>query len=923
MRRVVGPGGGSVILTVQLALTPGTRLGAYDITAPIGEGGMGQVYRATDAKLKRQVAIKVLAPSLAGDADRLARFQREAEVLASLNHPNIAAIYGLEESGGITALVMELVAGDDLSQRIARGPVPLEEALPVARQIADALEAAHEQGIIHRDLKPANIKVRADGTVKVLDFGLAKAMEPTARSTPNMSMSATIATPARTQMGMILGTAAYMAPEQAKGRAVDKRADIWAFGVVLYEMLAGRAAFTGETVTDIIAAVVSHEPEWTALPAATPASIRRLLARCLEKDPKRRARDIGDVRFEIDETMARGSSDARSAESASGPARLAGATRARTIAWAVLWAVLSASLAAGLAWSGVWPPARPFEPRPLRVSIVHTEGSEVAAPAISPDGRRVAYRARRGDGMPLLWVRDLASGESQSLTGTEDATMPFWSPDSRDLGFFAGAALKRVSAAGGPVRVVTDNVGPWGGYGATWAADGTIVVCGQLGLFRVHADGGATTALAKPPSQDWAHYWPSFLPDGRRFLFTAKLWTRTAEASEQGVYLGSLDSPTIERLLPDLSSAVYAPPGYLVFVRDGILTAASFDLAAGRVTGPPVAIGGAVATDAQFYFAALSASADGTLAVRPPPAAMLVFPDSNAFNAELHLVDRSGTGSRVGTARLFSLQMALNPVDSRALAAAILDPRAGTQDLWLIDLTKDTLAPLTTTRGFAGNPVWSADGKRLAYAYQPPGDVDDVYIKEIGTGLIQPLIETPGTLDHPVAWSHDDKSLLVFTFDDQGTYLASWSFASRTLSRFGGPRAMESTAFSPRDDFVAFTSQESGRPEVYVTTFPERRQTWPITTEGGRVVSWRNDGRELLVATLSGHIAAYPISFDGGFSHGQPTMLIRDVGSIASYSSATRDHSRILLRVSPDAAKDKGEIRLLVGWQDGLRQSKD
>ena len=369
------------------------------------------------------------------------------------------------------------------------------------------------------------------------------------------------------------------------------------------------------------------------------------------------------MRFEIDETIARGSSDARSAESVSGPARLAGAARSRELAWTVLGAALGASLAAGLAWSGVWPRARPPESRPLSVSIVHTEGSEVAAPAISPDGRRVAYRARRGDGMPLLWVRDLASGESQSLPGTEDATMPFWSPDSRDLGFFAGAALKRVSAAGGPVRLVTDNVGPWTGYGGSWAADGTIAFSRQAGLFRVPADGGAMTALTKLPSEDWAHFWPSFLPDGRRFLFTAKLWTRTAEASEQGIYLGSLDSPKIERLLPDLSSAVYASPGYLVFAREGTLAAAPFDLAAGRVTGPPIAIGGAVATDAQFYLAGISASADGTLAVRPPPA--VIFPDSNTLNAELRLVDRSGTGSRVGTARLFSSFMALSPMGSR------------------------------------------------------------------------------------------------------------------------------------------------------------------------------------------------------------------------------------------------------------------
>ena len=720
--------GSTPILTSHLTLTPGTRLGGYDITAAIGEGGMGQVYRATDAKLKRQVAIKVLPPSVAVDTDRLARFQREAEVLASLNHPNIAAIYGLEERGGMTALVMELVEGDDLSQRIAHGALPLDEALPIAKQIAEALEAAHDQGIIHRDLKPANIKVRGDGAVKVLDFGLAKAMAPAGASAVNAANSPTL-TGHGTALGMILGTAAYMAPEQAKGKAVDKRADIWAFGVVLYEMLAGRAAFAGETVTDIIAAVVTRDADWTALPAATPASIRRLLARCLEKDPKRRLRDIGDVRFEIDETIARGFSDARSAELVSSPVRPAGVPLGGKLAWTAVGAALCAAVAAALTWSGAWPRMPPSESHPLRVSIVHTEGSEVAAPAISPDGRRVAYRARRGDGMPLLWVRDLASDESQALPGTEDAALPFWSPDSRDLGFFAGGALKRVAAAGGPVRLVTDSIGPWTGYGGSWAVGGTIAVSGQGGLFGVPAEGGVMTALTKLPSGDWAHFWPSFLPDGRRFLFTAKLWTRTAEASDQGIYLGSLDSPTIERLLPDLSSAVYAAPGYLVFVREGTLTAAPFDLAAGRVTGAPIAIGGAVAMDAQFYFAGISASADGTLAVRPPPA--VVFPDSNALKTELRLVDRSGAGSRVAAARLFSYFMALSPTDSRTMATSIQDPRTGTVDLSLMDLSKDRTEPLTTTRGFTANPVWSTDGKRLAYAYQPPGQIDDVYIKDL------------------------------------------------------------------------------------------------------------------------------------------------------------------------------------------------
>jgi Tol biopolymer transport system component len=892
---------------------------------------MGQVYRATDTTLGRQVAIKILPDAFAQDPERLARFEREAKTLASLNHPHIAAIYGFERSAGMNALVMELVEGDDLSQRIAGGAIPIDEALAIARQIAEALEAAHELGIVHRDLKPANIKVRGDGTVKVLDFGLAKAAGAGASSDPGAyaavaAQSPTFTSPAALTMGgAILGTAAYMAPEQARGKAVDKRADIWAFGLVFYEMLSGRAAFAGDTVADIIAALVSRDPDWAALPAATPPAIRRLLMRCAEKDPRQRLRDIGDARLEIDHAIAPGAGERQASESTAGPSTTAAATRGQKIAWAALGSALAVLALGAVMAAGVWPPrARPIATRPLSVSIVHTEGSEVAAPAISPDGRQVAYRARRADGMPFLWVRDLVSGASLALPGTEDATMPFWSPDSRDLGFFAGAALKRVSAAGGPIRLVTDNVGPWTGYGATWAPDGTIAFAGQEGLFRVPAEGGtAAESLVKLPSGDWAHYWPSFLPDGRRFVFTVKLFSNTAEASEQGIYLGSLDNPTITRLLPDLSSAVYAPPGYLVFAREGTITAAPFDLAAGRVTGPPVAIGGAVATDASFNFAAISAAADGTIAARPPPTAVLVFSDSNPFNAELHQVDRSGARNRVSAARLFSQFMSFNPADSRTLITTILDPRAGTQDLWLIDLTKDGIAPLTTTRGFAGNPVWSADGRRLAYAVQPAGQRDNVVVRDMGTGVVQPVIESPTIGEHPVAWSHDGASLLVFTFDDKVTYLSTWSFASRTLTRFAGPKALETAAFSPNDDYVAFTTQETGRPEVSVTTFPDRRQTWPITTEGGRVLGWKNDGREILVATVSGHIAAYPVSLEGGFSIGQPTTLVRDVGGVAAYSSATSDHSRFLIRVSPDAAKDKGEIRLLFGWQAALRPGQD
>jgi eukaryotic-like serine/threonine-protein kinase len=895
-------------------------LSHYRILERIGQGGMGEVYRAEDTNLSRQVAIKVLPDEFAHDAERLARFQREAQVLASLSHPNITTLYGLEESDGKRFIVMELVEGHTLAQRLLKGPMPVEEALEVCRQIAEGLEYAHEHGIIHRDLKPANIKLRPDGAVKILDFGLARALLPDAAAA-DVSHSPTI-TAAATRAGVILGTAAYMSPEQARGKTLDQRTDIWALGCVLYEMLTGRQAFQGDTISDTLAAVLRAEPAWGALPPGAGARVQDLLRRCLAKDPKQRLHAVADARLEI---------QAITSEPA-GPAVASRADLARRpMAWrpliaaGVVGSVLAALIIAGLLLLGVWPRESRDRAQALRLSVIHTEGSEVGVPAISPDGRRIAYRARRADGMPMLWVRDLESFEARPLPGTDDGFSPFWSPDSRHLGFFAGGFLKRVPADGGPVQVVVP-VSWQGPVSGTWAPDDTIVFSQQdMQLFRVSAASHASTAKAAPATtrqgKDWSHYWPSFLPDGRRFLFTAKLWTSSGEASVQGICIGSLDSPDkIQRLLPDLSSAFYTPPGYIVFARDGTLCAVSFDLKSERLTGEPKHLGAAVAIDGLFYLIGASASGNGTLAVRPPPACGLSYFPEGGCASELRLVDRTGkvmnttAGGRYGAC-------AAAP-DGRRVAVQEIDPRAGTSDVWLADMQTGARTPLTMTRGYAGAPVWSPDGTRLAYAYQPPGQVDDVYVKDLRNGQVTAVIESPAEFEHPVAWSHDGKCLLVWV----GGYthfkgLGVWSFASRTLKPFVNSDPEERGAvFSPDDRHVAFSSIESGRREVYVTTFPERRQTWPLTTEGGRVLSWSNDGREILVATLSGHIAAYPVSTEGGFTSGQPTILIRDLGSAARLSSASPDHSRILIHVSPDATKDKGEIRLLFNWAEALKQ---
>ena len=500
---------------------------------------MGEVYRARDTKLNRDVALKVLPDSFATDPDRLARFQREAQVLASLNHPNIAHIHGLEDSGGVRALVMELVEGEDLAQRITRGAILIDEALPIAKQIAEALEAAHEQGIIHRDLKPANIKVRNDGTVKVLDFGLAKAMEPVGLISSNLSQSPTITTPAMTQAGMILGTAAYMAPEQARGKVVDRRADIWAFGCVLYEMLTRRRAFSGQTVPDTIGAVLGREPDWTLLPPHASASVRRVLQRCLEKDPRRRLRDIGDARLELDVTDAVSMQPEAPTTRQKWPLVLAGAAVAGALISVFLW--LSARAAPSSVRSG----------SPVRFTLTF-DGltTDESVPAPSPDGTHAVLGARDAEGHQSLWLRTMDSGTVQRIGGTDDGSSPFWSKDGHWIGFYADGKLKKVSVSGGsPQTVVPVPIDYPGSQGASWNGSGEIIftTSNRGGLSVVHDPGGtarALTTLDRARTEN-SHRHPQFLPDGVHFIFMARCNLRENDA----LYLGRLDTGETHRVL--------------------------------------------------------------------------------------------------------------------------------------------------------------------------------------------------------------------------------------------------------------------------------------------------------------------------------------------------------------------------------------
>ena len=590
-----------------MPLSAGTRLGPYEILSALGAGGMGEVYRARDTKLDRAVAIKILPEAFAADTERIARFQREAKTLASLNHPNIAHIHGLEESDGVRALVMELVEGEDLAQRIERGAIPPDEALPIAKQVTDALEAAHEQGIIHRDLKPANIKVRPDGTVKVLDFGLAKAMEPTGVASPSVSQSPTITTPAMTQAGMILGTAAYMSPEQARGKPVDKRADIWAFGCVLYEMLTGKRAFGGEDVSLTLADVMKGEADWQALPATLPPGIRTVLTRCLQKDPKQRLRDIGDVRLALDGAFERAPSQT------SATVILASSTWSRGLPWATAAVAVAAAVAG---WSVRQPPPTPvtrFEIE-LRRTITSGAGNNRRELALSPDGRSLVYVEGERSTSRLM-RRDIDQLAPTAIAGSEqqEPTMPFFSPDGGTVGFLSqrtGALMKIPIAGGTPVTLSErlENRAP--PSGATWLPDGTIVHNAAGGLWRVPATGGAPILLLETGVFAAG---PMALPGGRAVLFHVG-GAGGGEASLEALVLSSGE----RRKIVSGRDPFYVPTGHLVFARaNGSLWAAPFDVDRLTITREPTPLSLTAFRLSSVASAQFSVAANGSLAYVP------------------------------------------------------------------------------------------------------------------------------------------------------------------------------------------------------------------------------------------------------------------------------------------------------------------
>ena len=853
-----------------MSLAPGTRLGPYEITTQIGAGGMGEVWRATDTNLGREVAIKVLPDTFANDPERLARFEREARTLASLNHPSIAGIYGLETAEGGRALVMELVEGDTLADRIARGAIPMDEALPIARQIAEALSAAHEQGIIHRDLKPANIKVRPDGAVKVLDFGLAKALEPAGSMSPGVSQSPTITTPAMTTgVGVLLGTAAYMSPEQARGKPADKRADIWAFGCVVYEMLAGRRAFEGEDLTVTIASVVKGEPDWRVLPADVPRAIRSIITRCLEKDRRKRIADISVALFVLDESI--GATDLDAKVPAVAPGAQPRAWTSSRIA-AYLGALLLASAGTGTA---VWFAGRPAAPRVARFTVSPTGSAAVTAIAldrelaVTPDGTHIVYVGNSGS---QLFVRPLDRLDPTPIAGLGQPRSPFLSPDGRWIGFFDGsgatATLKKVTITGGPA--VTLSVIDGQRAGASWGEDGTIVFAStsrDSGLWRIPAGGGEALSLTKPDQArgEADHLWPEFLPGGHAVLFSITPVAGGIDTARVAVL--DLRSGAQKVLVQGGSHAHYVATGHLVYGVADTLRAVTFDLERLEVTGIPTPVLSRVSTTAAGA-ANFVIARDGTL-VYVAGAERAAAP---AARRTLVWVDRKGREEAIDAPARRYAAARVSP--DGALAA--LDIRDQQNDIWVWSFGNKTLTRLTFDAGSDRNPAWTPDGRRLLFTSGAPGRLfwqawdgtgtPEELLPQQGEGGIDAASVTPdGARVVYSAGATTSANLLMFSLDKE----------RRIQPLLQSPSQERHPEVSPDGRWLAYQSNDSGDYQVHVRPFPDVNDgRWQVSTAGGTRPMWDRKGQELFYLTPAGVLMGVRVASGASWKASAPATVL-------------------------------------------------
>ncbi len=899
-----------------MSLTAGTKLGPYEILSPLGAGGMGEVYRARDAKLNRDVAIKVLPEAVAGDSERLARFQREAQVLAALNHPHIAAIYGLEKSGEVEALVLELIEGETLAERIGAGPIPLDDALAIARQIADALEAAHEKGIVHRDLKPANVKVTPEGKVKVLDFGLAKTLTGD-RSAPDVTHSPTL-TAAATQAGVVIGTAAYMSPEQARGKSVDKRADIWAFGAVLYEMLAGRKAFEGETISDVLAAVLTREPEWSALPAATPAGLRDLLRRCLDRDPRSRLRDIGEARVLLDRPLT-------TDYDAAPPAH-----RNRMVWLLVLGAAALASLLTAVAFRLFAPASRP-SPVLRKFDLVAPDLNLdwAVGPMLSPDGSRVAYCAGN-----RVWVRDLDQLATRPVAEISAPQPLGWSPDSDALVFGDRKKLWRVPVRGGASVAIAEVPGTGNVVGVAWARSGQIAFAVWRGdMYQVPAAGGAPSLLVKAhPERVVDFHYPSWLPNGN-LLYLIHWKDASSRDGRTMDYLAVYDGAKQIPLSIDVGGGdawpTLGPAGILLYLRQGAnagLWAAPFDWKGRRAAGEAFL----VAQSAVSF----SASAEGSLLYVEQSGA-------EAVN-ELVWVDRAGKPVGVGgESRAGLSQAALSP-DGRRIAYVAGPSRNG--DIWVRDLDRGTDTRLTFGNEDELQPAWLSP---VRVAYVEMNSTSGVVVGRIlavsadGSGGPQVVVpEIPmGVAEHALTLAGEVKSVLLIV-DERGhgrlrvaELRPDGSLgALRSVLRIEPEPAVGAARVSPDGRLLAYvTENPGGQPEMFLTRFPSGEGRWQVSPQVARNPRWARDGSELffLVGAERRTLASVKVNaaMDPPLVSNPVDLFVFDVfsGPLSSYLGGgdfdvAGDGQRFLV-VRPGSGAGAKRMVLVQNWLSEFRKT--
>ncbi len=887
-----------------MPLAAGEKLGPYEIVRPIGAGGMGDVYLGTDSRLHRSVAIKVSAERFS------ARSETEARAVAALNHPNICTLYDI----GPNYLVMELIEGDTLSDRIKRGPLPREEALDIARQVADALAAAHERGIVHRDLKPGNIKIRPDGSVKVLDFGLAKKVE-SAVSRPASNDSPTM-TVAQTEAGMILGTAAYMAPEQARGKTVDRRADIWAFGVVLWEMLTGQQLFEGETITDVLANVVHREPDWNRVPQRT----RRLLRSCLERDPRKRLQDIGDARLLLDEeagpVAAYLPAPAPTVHSVS-------LVMGSKIAWGA--AAVFLVLMAALAWFHFREKAP--EAETVRFQVPLPENTFFKYLSLSPDGRYLAFAGTSADAVDHLWVRALDTLEARILPGTEGAASPFWSPDGRYIGFSVGGKLKKIDVLNGATPLTLCEVPGLSGQG-TWNKDNVIVFGSRnsgSSLWRVSGNGGAPLALATadPKRQEGNVAFPQFMPDGKHFIYART----STNAAMTGIYSGSLDTKPgdapSKRILATTNEAVFVPSAkQILFGRDNTLMAQPFDAARMEVSSEAVPITDPVGLFGAFRW--FTASPGGVLAYR-------LGGDSQR---QLTWFDNKGAMlGHVGDPSVYR-EITISP-DGKRAATYIQNDQF---DIWLFDLARGGRTRFTFSPNFERYPVWSGDGSQIAYCAGASGNKDVGIYKRASNGATEPeLLLKTGEVICPEDWSHDSKYLLYGVVGTTKIDLWVLPITGKPGEAKGAPFVSSQfqnadARFSPDGRWVAYTSNESGRNEVYVRPFTPGGSSmagdgkWMISNAGGAQPKWSRDGKKLFYWQETGKLMAVDVDTAGSaLKAGVPAPMFDlpiggpGLGSLISFWDMTPDGSQILANTALASAAN-APITVVLNWQAALKR---